>query len=110
MTELATVFRALGDPVRLEMVKRLSAGESFTIAAVSKGFEISRQGARKHLQVLADADLVELKPKGRDVLVTLEPHVLEQANAFIAELETQWEVRLEALNSFVESERKLHSR
>ena|SRR5688572_2207515 len=104
MTELATVFRALGDPVRLEMVKRLSAGESFTIAAVSQGFKISRQGARKHLQVLADADLVELKPKGRDVLVELQPAQIEQAKAFIGELEKLWDKRLEALKRFVESE------
>ena len=103
MSELASVFRALGDPVRLEMVKRLSAGAPFTIAAVSKGFEISRQGVRKHLQVLADADLVELKPKGRDVLVELQPAQIEQAKAFIGELEKLWDKRLEALKRFVEN-------
>lgn len=102
MSQLASVFRALGDPVRLEMVKRLSAGAPFTIASVSKGFEISRQGARKHLQVLADADLVELKPKGRDVLVELQSAQIEQAKAFIGEIEKLWDKRLEGLKRFVE--------
>jgi DNA-binding transcriptional ArsR family regulator len=100
--QLATVFRALGDPVRLEMVKRLSAGTPFTVSSVSKGFGISRQGARKHLQVLAEAELVKLKPKGRDVLVQLDPETLELAKAFIAELEKHWDNRLEALKRFVE--------
>jgi len=102
MTELATVFRALGDPVRLAMVKRLSAGAPFTIAAIADGFDISRQGVRKHLQVLADANLVQMKPKGRDVIVQLSPENLERAKVFIAQLEKDWDVRLQALKRFVE--------
>lgn len=102
MSELASVFRALGDPVRLEMVKRLSAGSPFTIASVSKGFGISRQGARKHLQVLADSGLVLLEPKGRDVQVELSPKGLVRARAFIAEVESLWDARLDALKRFLE--------
>jgi DNA-binding transcriptional ArsR family regulator len=98
----AEIFRALGDPVRLEMVQRLTAGRPCTIAAVSSGLGITRQGARKHLQVLVDARLVALEPKGRDVLVHLEPQALDQAKAFIAELERKWDVRLDALRSFIE--------
>lgn len=86
------------------MVKRLSAGSPFTIASVSKGFGISRQGVRKHLQVLADANLVQMKPKGRDVQVQLSPENLEKAKAFIAQLERDWDVRLQALKRFVEEE------
>ncbi len=104
MSELASVFRALGDAVRLEMVKRLSSGAPFTIAAIADGFDISRQGVRKHLQVLADANLVQMKPKGRDVQVQLSPENLQKAKAFIAQLEVDWDSRLEALKRFVESE------
>jgi DNA-binding transcriptional ArsR family regulator len=100
--ELANVFRALGDPVRLAMVERLSSGMPATIGAVSAGFGISRQGARKHLQVLADAELVALHPKGRDVIVQLDPATLRRAQAFIAALELEWEGRLTALRRFVE--------
>ena len=102
MSELASVFRALGDPVRLEMVKRLSAGSPFTIAAIAHGFDISRQGVRKHLQVLADANLIQMKPKGRDVQVQLSPENFEKAKAFIAQLERDWDRRLSALKRLVE--------
>jgi DNA-binding transcriptional ArsR family regulator len=68
----------------------------------SAGFGISRQGARKHLQVLADAELVALHPKGRDVIVQLDPATLRRAQAFIAALELEWEGRLTALRRFVE--------
>lgn len=56
------LFRALGDPTRLEMVLRLSSGRSQTITSVSNGLEISRQGARKHLQILVDAKVIKLEP------------------------------------------------
>jgi len=98
----AEIFRALGDPIRLEMVQRLTRGSRCTITAISEGLGITRQGARKHLQVLADARIVALLPEGRDVLVSLEPESLDQAKLFIAELERRWDVRLDALRRFVE--------
>ena len=45
------VFQALGDRTRREMVQRLSRQQPCTIDAVSRGLGITRQGARKHLQV-----------------------------------------------------------
>lgn len=102
VAEVADVFRALGDPVRLEMVRRLARGRPCTISTVSRGLGITRQGARKHLQILADARLVALEPRGRNVLVHPDPIALKQAKAFIAELERRWDTTLEALRSFVE--------
>ncbi len=96
------IFRALGDPFRLEMVRRLTEGPPLTIATVSDGLGISRQGARKHLQVLADAELVSMATKGREVLVELSPPAMDRAKAFLAEMERRWDVRLEALRRLVE--------
>lgn len=104
MTATAEVFRALGDPIRLEMVQRLTQGQRCTISAISEGLGVTRQGARKHLQVLADARLVALKPVGRDVVVSLEVEQLDQAKRFIAELERRWDARLGALRALVEEE------
>lgn len=102
MTAVAQVFHALGDPVRLEMVQRLARQQPCTIAAVSDGLGITRQGARKHLQVLADAALIVLEPRGREVHVRLDPAALDHAKAFIAKLERQWDRRLDALRRSLE--------
>jgi len=104
MTAVVEVFHALGDPIRLKMVERLVRSQPCTIAAVSHGLGITRQGARKHLQVLVDAKLVVLEPRGREVHVRLETGALERAKAFIAGLERQWDRRLEALRRFVEED------
>ena len=101
-THMASIFNALGDPARIEMVRRLAGGQPQPISAVSGGLGITRQGARKHLQVLVKAKMVSLEPKGRDVLVHLTPEALDQAKAFITELERRWDARLDALRRFVE--------
>src|SRR5258708_31987180 len=98
----AKLFRALGDPTRLEMVRRLSVGEVHTITSVLSGLKISRQGARKHLQILADAKVITLEPKGRDTSIRLKRDTLEHGKSFIAELERRWDKRLEALRQFVD--------
>lgn len=100
----AELFHALGDPTRLEIVQRLSTGALHTITTVSRGLEMSRQGIRKHIQILAEAKVIRLEPKGRDTRLQLEKQTLEQAKAFITELELQWDKRLEALSHFVDKE------
>jgi DNA-binding transcriptional ArsR family regulator len=98
----ARIYKALGDPIRLEIVKRLSTRPSSTVGELSANLGISRQGARKQLQVLVDAKIVYLEQRGRQTDVTLNPRTLELARAFIAKLERQWDTRLEALKEFVE--------
>ncbi len=102
MMNVADTFRALGDPLRLIMVERLANGEPSTITTVCEGLGVTRQGARKHLQVLADAKIVALEQKGRDVYVRLEPESLVEVKGFIEELEERWDRRLDALRAFVE--------
>ena len=97
------VFKALGNPVRLNLVKQLSSGPAHTIGELSADLDISRQGTRKHIQVLESADVVRLKPDGRSTKVVLNTTSLESGRAFIKRLEDQWDQRLQALKEFTES-------
>jgi len=99
----AKIFGALGDQVRLEMVRRL-ANQSGTLSFVSQNLGISRQAARKHIQVLSDANLVSLAPRGRETIITLEKQTVADAHRFIREIEAQWDRRLAALKAHVESD------
>lgn len=100
--QVTELFRALGDPTRLEMVRRLASCERHTISTVSSKLHITRQGARKHLQILVDARVISLKRKGRDTEVLLLRDTLDQGKSFITNLELQWDKRLYALRQFVE--------
>ena len=98
----ADIYKAMGDPIRLTLISRLAGNQSLSIGELSKNLGISRQGARKQLQVLVDAKLVALRPKGRSTEVVLNHHKLRQARDFITHLEGQWDQRLVALKDYVE--------
>ena len=100
----AQTFKALGDPTRLKIVKRLSDGSTYTIGSLTKNLGISRQGARKQIQVLVSAKIVCLKPSGREVKVVLETRSLHKAKNYITSLEMQWDKRLMKLKDFVEKD------
>ncbi|MBU3003076.1 ArsR/SmtB family transcription factor [Paraglaciecola arctica] len=99
----AQIYKALGDPVRLQIITRLAAGSPYTIGELSKNLGISRQGARKQLQVLVSANLVHLSQKGRETEVVLDTDKLTIAKQFITNIEQQWDLRLQALKDFVEN-------
>ena len=98
------IFKALGDPLRLKIVGRLSDGSSHTMGSLTRGLGISRQGARKQVQVLASANLVQLKSDGREVKVILNAKSLKKGRDFIIEIENQWDRRLKKLKGLVEGE------
>ncbi|TDR23516.1 ArsR/SmtB family transcription factor [Marinicella litoralis] len=100
----ADIYKALGDPVRLKIITRLSGRSTHTIGKLSENLGISRQGARKQIQVLVSAELVQLKKQGRETQVLLNPDKLKMARTFITRLEQQWEHRLDALKHFVEDQ------
>lgn len=98
----AEIYKALGDPIRLEIVKRLSTRSAYTIGELSANLGVTRQGARKQLQVLVQAKVVQLAQEGRETHVTLDTQALQKARSFISRLERQWDERLRALKDFAE--------
>lgn len=102
MTE-SRVFKALGDPLRLRIVQRLSSESHHTISTLSEDLGLTRQGARRQIQVLVDAQILRLQPVGRETRVTLNVSTLETAREWITSLERQWDQRLMALKTLVEA-------
>lgn len=99
---LAHVFAALGDPTRLKLVAVLCAGGAFSIAQLTAGTDISRQGVTKHLQVLADAGVVRDVKRGRERVWQLEPQQIAAAKQALEEIGREWEMALGRLKVFVE--------
>lgn len=99
----AEIYKALGDPIRLAIAMRLASGSPCTIGELLKDLGVSRQGARKQLQVLVSAHVVHLIPRGRETRVILDTATLQIAREFIAKMESQWDQRLAALKYFVEN-------
>ena len=97
------VYKALGDPIRLEIVKRLTfASSDLNLGELTKDLGISRQGARKQVQVLVEMGVIQLHPENREVRVELNVASLTRARDYLADLESQWQSRLNRLKSLLE--------
>ncbi len=100
----ADQFRALGDPVRMEIILRLSAGEAVSVGILSDGLPVTRQGARKHIQVLADSRVISLRRDGRVVKAALNKEAIVSMREWMNSLEKAWNTRLHRLKSYVENQ------
>ena len=100
--ELANVFFALGDKTRLQLIALLCAGGAFSIAQLTASTDVTRQAVTKHLQVLADAGLVQHVKVGRERLWQFEPAQMEAARQSLEIIGKQWEQALERLRASLE--------
>ena len=99
----APVFAALGDATRLELVSRLSDGQSRSIAQLTDGLSLTRQGVTKHLRVLEQAGLVSSIRVGRESQFTFKPEPIGQARSYLETVSMQWDDALSRLRRFVEA-------
>ena len=67
------VFKALADPTRRFLLDRLFERDGRTLTELESELEMTRCGARKHLRVLEDAELVVTQRSGREKLHFLNP-------------------------------------
>jgi len=99
----APVLAALGDTTRLELVSRLSDGRSRSIAQLSDGLSLTRQGVTKHLRVLERVGIVRSSRVGRENQFTFEPHRIDQVRSYLDTVSQQWDDALSRLKYLVES-------
>ena len=104
MSNVESVFRALGDTHRRELLFHIAETGAQSATQLSDSFEMTRQGVSKHLGILQDAGLVETRKQGRDKLYILTPEPLYQATSWISLLNRTWETRLARLKHLVENE------
>ena len=85
----------------LELLSRLCHHGPLSIARLSEGSQITRQGVTKHLQALADAGLVRGTREGRERIWELEPERIEDAQHCLAQISEQWDSAILRLQDFL---------
>ena len=98
----APVFAALGDITRLELVSRLSDGKQQSIAQLTEGLDLTRQGVTKHLHVLQRAGVVSCERVGRESRFSIRPDPIVNAREYLARASAQWDEAVERLRASVE--------
>jgi DNA-binding transcriptional ArsR family regulator len=100
---LDTVFHALGDPTRRQMLRRLADGER-TVSQLAEPFSISLAAASKHIKALESAGLIRREVRGRTHLCRLDPGPLAGAHEWLSFYERFWTGRLDALERLLREE------
>ena len=83
--DLARMFKALGDPVRLQLLSRVAshAGGEACVCDLSVGLDLSQPTISHHLKVLRETGLLECERRGTWVYYWVVPSALAQLSAVL---------------------------
>ena len=101
--QLDSVFHALGDATRRQMLREL-ASEERTVGQLAKPFAISLAAASKHIKALENAGLIQREVRGRTHLCRLNPGPLASAHEWLSFYERFWSSRLDVLEQLLRTE------
>jgi ArsR family transcriptional regulator len=82
---LASMFKALGDPVRLRLLSLIAshAGGEVCVCDLTSRFDLTGPTISHHLRVLREAGLIDCQRRGTWVFYWLRPGVLDQLAAIL---------------------------
>jgi DNA-binding transcriptional ArsR family regulator len=98
----APVFAALGDATRLSLLSRLCDGQALSIAQLTQGMRLTRQGVTKHLAILERANVVARQRIGRESRYSVRPESLGEAKDYLSRASRQWDAAMARLKQLVE--------
>jgi DNA-binding transcriptional ArsR family regulator len=94
------VFQAIADPTRREII-RMIAHESLSLNSVAGHFEISRPAISKHIKILTECGLIEIRQHGRERYCEARLKPLQEVYKWTEEYRLFWTSKLDALELFL---------
>jgi DNA-binding transcriptional ArsR family regulator len=95
------LFHALADPVRLRIVESMKLKER-AVNDICERVDIHQSGVSRHLRILAEAGLVQMRPDGQKRLYSLRKEAFDQLDVWMAGYRRHWEARLDRLGAALE--------
>jgi ArsR family transcriptional regulator len=82
---LAQAFKALGDPIRLQMMSMIASadGGEICVCDITPAFEISGPTVSHHLKVLKESGLVTAERRASWVYYRAQPGLMRQLSALL---------------------------
>lgn len=94
------IFQAIADPTRRAIIM-LIAAQPMTPNAIAEHFDTTRQAVSKHLQILAECQLVTAEQLGREITYTLNGDKMKEIDHWLAEFKKIWENRFSQLDELL---------
>ena len=92
------VLQALSDPSRRTVLAALGEGPA-TAGELAALLPIARPGVSRHLRVLREAGLVEVRQEAQFRVYSLRPDPLAEVDEWLGHYRSLWESRLDALHT-----------
>lgn len=92
------VFQAIADPTRRAIIT-LVALQAMTPGAIAENFDSSRQTISRHIQILAECEILEQEQKGREIFYYLNPEKLKEIADYIEPFRKMWDERFNKLEA-----------
>lgn len=100
---MATTFDVLAEPSRRDILDLLRDGER-SVGELVERLSLSQPGVSKHLRVLREAGLVEVRPVGQRRMYELRAEPLAEVDAWLGPYRRFWSSRLDALERHLDDE------
>jgi DNA-binding transcriptional ArsR family regulator len=95
---MEAALRALADESRRTMLETLTRGPA-TVSELAALLPIARPGVSRHLRVLREAGLVEVRQDAQQRIYSLRPEPLAEIDDWLGRYRALWEQRLDALHT-----------
>jgi DNA-binding transcriptional ArsR family regulator len=92
------VFQAIADPTRRAIIA-LVALNAMTPTAIADNFTSSRQTISKHIQILAECELLKQEQNGREIYYHFNAKKMKEIADFIEPFRKMWDDRFNKLES-----------
>lgn len=103
------VFQALGDPIRRDLIDRLSRGPA-SVSELAAPYSLTLAAVVQHVQVLERSGLIKSEKVGRVRTCTLDSRGLDEAARWLTQRRDQWRRRLDRLGDFLDAEEEEETR
>ncbi|MGH9920085.1 MAG: ArsR/SmtB family transcription factor [Nitrososphaerales archaeon] len=97
-----SVFAAVSDPKRREMLGLLAKGPKSAGEIVSHFSDLTQPGVSRHLRVLREAQLVEVTPDAQQRIYALKQEGFRELSEWLSRYEDFWSSRLDALGEHLD--------
>lgn len=98
------VFQAIADPTRRAIIT-LVALHAMTPSAIAENFDSSRQTISRHIQILAECELLAQQQNGREIYYHLNPKKMKEIADFIEPFRNLWDDRFNKLEAVMKKYR-----
>jgi ArsR family transcriptional regulator len=82
--QLAPMFKALGDPVRLRLLSLIAATDEICVCDLTDAFTLSGPTISHHLRVLRETGLVDVERRATWAYYRIRPDAMTQLSALLA--------------------------